>query len=54
MAANRRWLADEVGMGKTMVCTCLILAARAKNVKPITDKAFKGLLKEETKQEQPF
>ena len=36
------WLADEVGMGKTLVVTSLVLAERA-TVKPISDAAFKRL-----------
>ena len=34
------WLADEVGMGKTMVVTCVVLAAPAADLKPISDQVF--------------
>jgi len=36
------WLADEVGMGKTLVCTALVLAAPAK-VKAVTDTQFRKI-----------
>ena len=39
------WLADEVGMGKTLIVTSLILAAPANNIKPIKDADFTNFLK---------
>jgi len=39
------WLADEVGMGKTLVVTSLIFSAPANNIKPIKDAEFQRFLK---------
>ena len=38
------WLADEVGMGKTMVVTCCVLAEPAKDLKTIKDTTFASWL----------
>ena len=37
------WLCDEMGMGKTMVCTSIILANPLASYKPVSDKRFAKL-----------